>query len=74
MGPKLDERFRMRGYIAKNDICDLKAIHGGPSRLIIPVTGGFIKGHGVEAQVLPGGGDWPLVCPVIMAPYLRPTH
>jgi hypothetical protein len=74
MGPKLDKRFTMRGYIARDGICDLKAIHGGSSRLIIPVTGGFVKGHGVEAEVLPGGGDWPLVCLMVMTRYLRPTH
>jgi hypothetical protein len=63
MTPKLEKRFTMRGYTAKNGTCDLKAMRSGPSRLIVPVTGGFIKGHGVDAEVLQGGGDWPLVCP-----------
>ena len=52
----------MRGYTSKDATCDLKTMRSGPTRLIVPVVGGFIKGQGVEAEVLSGGGDWPLVC------------
>lgn len=52
----------MRGYLSTENILDLKSIRSGPSRLIIPITGGFIKGPGVEAEILPSGADWPLVC------------
>jgi hypothetical protein len=65
MAPHLEKRFTMRGYTSKDGTCDLKAMRGGPSRLIVPVTGGFIKGHGVDAEVLRGGGDWPLVRPAM---------
>jgi hypothetical protein len=63
MAPHLEKRFTMRGYTSKDGTCDLKAMRGGPSRLIVPVTSGFIKGAGIEAEVLQGGGDWPLVRP-----------
>jgi hypothetical protein len=63
MAPHLEKRFTMRGYTSRDGTCDLKAMRSGPSRLIVPVTGGFIKGHGVDAEVLRGGGDWPLVRP-----------
>jgi hypothetical protein len=68
MAPHLEKRFTMRGYTSKDSTCDLKAMRGGPSRLIVPVTGGFIKGHGVDAEVLRGGGDWPLVHPGMTNP------
>lgn len=52
----------MRGYLSTEHILDLKAIRSGPSRLVIPIAGGFIKGQDVEAEILPSGADWPLVC------------
>ena len=65
MAPKLEKRFTMRGYTSKDATCDLKAMRSGPTRLIVPVVGGFIRGEGLEAEVLSGGGDWPLVCPSV---------
>lgn len=62
MAPKLERFFTMRGYMSKENTVDLKAIKGGASRIIVPITHGFIKGSGLEAEILPGGGDWILVC------------
>jgi hypothetical protein len=70
MTPRLERRFTMRGYTSSDGTCDLKAIQSGPTRLIVPVVGGFFKGEGVEAEVLSGGGDWPLVRLVVVISYL----
>lgn len=62
MAPIFEHVFTMRGYMSKENTVDLKAIKSGASRIIVPITHGFIKGSGLEAEILPGGGDWILVC------------
>lgn len=62
MGPKLELCCTMRGYMSKENTVTLDGIKGGPSRIIVPITHGFIVGPGVKAEVLPGSGDWILVC------------
>jgi hypothetical protein len=61
MAPKLEQVFAMRGYMSKENTVNLKEIKGGPVRIVVPITHGFIKGSGLEAEILPGGGDWILV-------------
>ena len=61
MAPKLEQVFAMRGYMSKENTINLKAIKGGPVRVVVPITHGFIKGSGLDAEILPGGGDWILV-------------
>jgi len=62
MAPKLEKTFTMRGYINKENTLDLKAIKTGPQRIIVPIVSGFVKGSGLDAEILPGGADWILVC------------
>lgn len=66
MAPQLQVVFKMRGYMSKQNTVNLKAIKSGASRIIVPITHGFIKGSGLEAEILPGGGDWILVCEHIL--------
>ncbi len=61
MAPKLEKTFTMRGYMDQKNSHDLKAIWTGPSRIIVPIVSGFLKGPGVDAEIVPGGGDWILV-------------
>jgi len=56
--PKLEKHFTMRIYLSKENIYDLGAMRNGPHRHIAAITRGFIKGEGVEAEILPGGADW----------------
>ncbi|KAI1612523.1 hypothetical protein EDD36DRAFT_239483 [Exophiala viscosa] len=63
MAPKLEKTFTMRGYINKENTLDLKAIKTGPQRIIVPIVSGFVKGSGLDAEILPGGADWILLDP-----------
>lgn len=60
MAPKLESAFTMRAYLSK-DTLKLDGIKSGPSRLVLPITHGFVEGSGLKAKVLPGGADWLLV-------------
>jgi hypothetical protein len=60
--PKLEKHFTMRIYLSKENIHDLGAMRNGPHRHIAAITRGFIKGEGLEAEILPGGADWVSVC------------
>ncbi|EXJ60786.1 hypothetical protein A1O7_04939 [Cladophialophora yegresii CBS 114405] len=61
MAPKFEQVFTMRGYMNKENTVNLNAIKNGATRIIVPITHGFIKGAGLEAEILPGGGDWILL-------------
>lgn len=63
MAPKLEEVFVLRASLGKENTLPLGSVKGGAHRIVVPVTGGFIKGPGVEADILPGGGDWLLLDP-----------
>lgn len=44
----------------------LKAIKDGPTRIMVPITHGWVEGMGLRAEITPGGADWILVraqCP-----------
>lgn len=56
----------MRAYLSKEGTITLENIKSGPSRIIIPITRGFVEGSDVKAEVLPGSGDWILVCYLVM--------
>lgn len=58
MPPNLEHRFALRAYLSKDNICDLQAIRSGPRNYIAAITGGFLKGEGLDAELLPGGADW----------------
>lgn len=61
MAPSLEPVFRFREYLHP-DIADLGATADG-ARIIANVESGFIKfeNSDIEAQVVPPGGDWPLI-------------
>lgn len=59
MAPKVEFAFTLRLYL--HDEVSLGPVKSGPSRLIAPISHGFINGSGVHAIVLPGGGDWGLI-------------
>ena len=61
MAPKLEHCFTMRADLSREHTLQLGAIKAGPQRIIAPVSHGFLKGSGVEAEILPGGSDWLLV-------------
>lgn len=61
MAPKLELAFTMRGYMDKENSHDLKAMKAGPTRIMVPMNRGFIKGSGLDAKLTPGSGDWILV-------------
>lgn len=52
----------MRINLSKENTHGLGAMRNGPHRHIAAITSGFIKGEGVEAEILPGGADWVMVC------------
>lgn len=52
----------MRIYLSKENTHSLGAMRNGPHRYIAAIAGGFIKGEGIEAEILPGGADWVSVC------------
>lgn len=62
MAPKLEHCFTIRVYISKDATVNIGAVKAGPSRVVVPVTHGFVEGSGLTATVLPGGADWILVC------------
>lgn len=62
MSPSLEPVFRLREYL-HSDIADLGPTAAG-ARIIAGVEHGFIKFENPEikeAQVVPPGGDWPLI-------------
>jgi hypothetical protein len=61
MPPKLEQVFTIRAFLGKEGTLQLGSVRGGTQRVFIPVTGGHIKGPGIDATVLPGGGDWLLL-------------
>lgn len=61
MAPKLELAFTMRSYVSIEQNVGIGAVKGGLLRSWSPITHGYIKGSGLDAQVLPGGGDVPLV-------------
>ena len=66
MAPHLDFVFTVRGYLSK-DTSTLEGIKGGPTRLVIPVTRGFVEGSGLKADILPGGAD----CALVSSPLIQ---
>lgn len=58
MALKLEPVFTLRAYIGEGR--RLGIVKGGNTRSIAPVTGGYLRGSGIDAEVL-GGADYPLV-------------
>ncbi|KAI9925318.1 hypothetical protein ASPWEDRAFT_187618 [Aspergillus wentii DTO 134E9] len=56
--PKLNPAFTLRVYISKDTALNLNTVKSGPSRIISPLTHGFLEGPGLKADILPGGSDW----------------
>ena len=63
MPPQLEQVFVLRAFLGKDDLLNLGPVKGGAHRIVVPVTGGFVKGPGVDLDILPGGGDWLLLDP-----------
>jgi hypothetical protein len=61
MAPKLELAFTMRSYVSVEQTVKLGVVKGGLNRSVSPITHGYIKGSGLDAKVLPGGGDVGLV-------------
>lgn len=70
MAPKLEQVFTLRAFLGKKDTLPLGPVKGGAHRIVVPVTGGFIEGCGLDAEILPGGGDWLLLDPATGIAYL----
>ena len=66
MAPKLDYVFTMRAYLSKENGLTIPRIKDGSSRVIAPITHGSIEGSGIKATIIPGGGDWILVQPLLL--------
>ncbi|KAI0888900.1 uncharacterized protein GGS22DRAFT_152655 [Annulohypoxylon maeteangense] len=62
MAPTLEYVFTMREYLHP-DMADVGPKLSGPTRLMANVTEGFLKftDPEIEAQIIPPGGDWPLI-------------
>ena len=63
MPPKLEQVFILRAFLGKENTLPLGSVKGGAHRYVIPVSGGFVSGSGLEAEIMPGGGDWLLLDP-----------
>ncbi|KAK6420014.1 hypothetical protein LTR95_016987 [Oleoguttula sp. CCFEE 5521] len=64
MAPTLEKVFDLRAFLGKTDTLPLGHVKGGAQRIIVPVTSGFLKGSGVEAEIIPTtGADWLLLDP-----------
>lgn len=62
MAPTLNQVFTMREYLHA-DVANLGQRSNGNTRLIVNMVSGYLKffGESISAEVLPPGGDWPLV-------------
>ncbi|KAF2728098.1 hypothetical protein EJ04DRAFT_581589 [Polyplosphaeria fusca] len=67
--PSLTQHFTVRAYLGKQAL-QLKNIKSGPTRIIIPITDGFVRGKNFSAQIT-GGGDWPLSNPTTSTLHLN---
>lgn len=63
MPPTLELAFTLRALFSKDHMLDVKSVKGGPQRTIAPIVSGHMKGSGLEAEVIPAGGDWLLINP-----------
>lgn len=61
MVPKLELAFTMRAYLSRENSLTIAKVKSNLSRIILPITHGFVEGSGLNATVIPGGGDWLLV-------------
>jgi hypothetical protein len=61
MAPKLEQVFKLRAFLSKEDMLPLGSIQGGPHRYVVPVVSGFIEGTDFKADLTSGGSDWLLL-------------
>ena len=61
MPPSLEHVLTFRAIFAKEDLLRLGSTKGGAQRLVAPVNGGFLKGEGIDAELVQGGSDWPYI-------------
>ncbi|KAK5113072.1 hypothetical protein LTR62_003651 [Meristemomyces frigidus] len=54
----------MRIFLTQENLLDLGPMNGGPRRMVASIIGGHIKGSDLEAEILPGGADWPTLDPM----------
>ena len=60
--PGVDTKPSLQLYVTLSDKLTLGQTDAG-ERHIVPITGGYFFGDGVEGEVLSGGADWQLVRP-----------
>ncbi|OQO13403.1 hypothetical protein B0A48_01631 [Cryoendolithus antarcticus] len=62
MAPTLEKAFDLRVYLDKDNAVRLGTIKGGPQRTYAPVgSGEYLRGSGVDAEIIPKGADSVLV-------------
>jgi len=52
MPPTLEQVFAVRAFISKDDTLNLGPTKGGQIRFAVPVTGGYIKGSGIDLEII----------------------
>ncbi|EME38168.1 hypothetical protein DOTSEDRAFT_57681 [Dothistroma septosporum NZE10] len=60
MPPTLSHAFTLRAYVSHEHAISVKTVKGGPQRMSIPIQSGYLHGSGIEAEIIPGGADWPV--------------
>nr|POF13700.1 hypothetical protein CFP56_02723 [Quercus suber] len=58
MAPTLEQVFVLRTYHTKDDTLSFGSTNGRAPRFIAPLTGGSLRGSGVDAEFVQGGSDW----------------
>ncbi|KAK6432806.1 hypothetical protein LTR95_011023 [Oleoguttula sp. CCFEE 5521] len=62
MAPTLEKAFDLRVFLDKDNTVPLGTIKGGPQRTYAPVApGGYLRGSGIDAEIIPKGADSVLV-------------
>lgn len=61
MPPTLEHVMTFRAVLSKEYTLMLGPTKGNATRGAAPLIGGFLKGDGFIAELLPGGSDWPRI-------------
>ena len=61
MAPTLEHRFSFRLELSKSATLALGATKGGTHRFISPILRGFLRGSGIDAEVVAGSSECPLL-------------
>jgi hypothetical protein len=58
--PSVDSEPALEIYVTLTDKLFMGQTDAG-ERAIVPITGGYFRGEGIQGIVLPGGADWQLI-------------